>query len=181
MSNHSFLAIQLHFIWDSEQIALKKFFETNNLFCTKRPLQISLDYTPVATDEEKHLLGLSKCTIADERSINLTYREMLETTVNPKHPIWKHETFIYTITKYLEEINSASSIFLQPDISCTIDLLNEGECAILDETGVLIEGPYKKIDMIHFDSVKGINGAVDEALKKSLSSFQKYNPTLEAK
>ena len=65
---------------------------------------------------------------------------------------------------------------MQPNISCAIDLFNEGELAILDETGALIEGPYKKVDMIHFDTDKSINDAVDEALRKSLSSFQKVHP-----
>ena len=176
MSSYSFLAIQLHFIWGSEQTVLKNFFETNNFFSSKRPSQISLDYTLESTNDEKHRLGLSKCTIVSEKSINLTYRAMIETTIDSKHPIWKHDTFIYTITKYLEEINSASSIFLQPNISCAIDLFNEGELAILDETGALIEGPYKKVDMIHFDTDKSINDAVDEALRKSLSSFQKVHP-----
>ena len=109
MSSYSFLAIQLHFIWGSEQTVLKNFFETNNFFSSKRPSQISLDYTLESTNDEKHRLGLSKCTIVSEKSINLTYREMIETTIDSKHPIWKHDTFIYTITKYLEDRDAIQS------------------------------------------------------------------------
>ena len=171
----------MYFKWDSEQITLKKFFESNDLFCSKKTSKITLDYIFPATHDRENCTGLLECNITDAKTINLIYQEMVEATINPTLPIWKHDTFIYTITKYLEEINSVSSIFLQPNISCAISLLNDGEYAILDETGVLIEGPYKKVDMIQFDTTKGINNAVDESLRKSLSYFQKYNPALETK
>lgn len=171
MSNTSFLFAQIHFIWDEEQVTFKNFFNANESFCSQRPSEIILNYN-LTSDKDSECVGLSKCSIKDERSIEITYREMLETTVIPQHPIWKHDTFIYTIKNFLEKICDSTQIFsLEKKVYCQINLFDENGVGILDESGVLITGSYKATSMSPFDISKGLDTALKEILQKSLTSF----------
>lgn len=165
------LSVELEFIWNDEVPSLKNFFDASKPFASQH---ISKIYLGHKLTECEFAVGLIRTSIKNERSFSILYKECLEQSAVADYPIWKHDTFIYTIEGYLQEIDNTAKIFSSPkNPSCRFVIQSESNQKILDESGCIIIGSYKSIGMHSFDTTGGINNAIQVALQKGLESFNK--------
>lgn len=174
MPQKSIISLKMTFIWKEEQPVLGAFFNAIENLGTHKLAEIVLDYTLSS-------IGLLKTVLPDSRTMRIEYKEMVEVMLSNNLPIWKHKTFVDTVKAYLQEIHEKNPLLFTGanTPSCKIECFNTSDLDILDESGVIIKGPYSSMGVREFDVAKGFDAAINEFLMKSLSSFQKYIPEIK--
>ena len=180
MPENAFVSIKMEFRWDQKSPVLQAIFDASKNLCTKSAAKIILDYS-VGTNVEQisTRLGLVYVTLTNAGALEILYREMIEKNKRENCYLWKHETFVYTISKYLTQVEETSHIFSNKMVNSRCTILNDGDYIVLDESGVLIKSPYKSNPLISFDITTGMESAIIKILEHSLKEFEKYKPNEE--
>lgn len=178
MQNNSIVSLKMTFIWMEEQPVLDAFFNAIENLGTHELAEIVLDYTLSGVNTS---IGLLKTVLPDNRTMRIEYKEKVDVTISNNLPIWKHKTFVDMVKAYLQDIHEKNPLLFTGanTPSCKIECFNTSDLDILDESGVIIKGPYSSMGVGKFDVAKGFDAAINEFLMKSLSSFQKYIPEIK--